>query len=165
MASRGNVARAPEDQIRDLHERIAEAWRVILVQAVDFANRLLKPVSNFWTTYRRLMQGDCCAGELPAAAKWVADNPPFPSRAWAQWIRMMYRDDALVRSRVRPRERRVDLARIDQHLLVMTAAGDHIAPRADTMHHRSDPERQRRDGHAKACSPCPRDATEGGRDG
>ena len=25
-------------------------------------------------------------------AKWVADNPTFPGRAWAQWIRMMYRD-------------------------------------------------------------------------
>jgi polyhydroxyalkanoate synthase len=66
-------------------------------------------------------------------AKWVADNPPFPGRAWAQWIRLMYRDDALARGRVRLRERRVDLARIDQNLLVVTAAADHIAPRAGTM--------------------------------
>ena len=29
-------------------------------------------------------------------AKWVADNPPFPGRAWAQWIRLMYRDAALL---------------------------------------------------------------------
>jgi polyhydroxyalkanoate synthase len=45
----------------------------------------------------------------------------------------MYRDDALARGRVRLRDRRVDLGRIDQNLLVVTAAADHIAPRAGTM--------------------------------
>ncbi len=118
-------------------ERVAEAWRVIPGQAVDFANKLLKPVPNFWTTYRRVAQGISNGAfsrdSYQPMAKWVADNPPFPGRAWAQWIRLMYRDDALARGRVRLRERRVDLARIDQNLLVVTAAADHIAPRAGTM--------------------------------
>jgi polyhydroxyalkanoate synthase len=118
-------------------ERIAEAWRVIPGQAVDFANKLLKPVSNFWTTYRRLAQaianGTFSRESYQPMAKWVADNPPFPGRAWAQWIPMMYRDDALARGLVRLRDRRVDLRRIDQHLLVVTAAADHLAPRAGTM--------------------------------
>jgi polyhydroxyalkanoate synthase len=118
-------------------ERVAEAWRVIPGQAVDFANKMLKPVSNFWTTYRRLAQGIAngtfSRESYQPMAKWVADNPPFPGRAWAQWIRIMYRDDALARGRVRLRGRRVDLARIHQHLLVVTAAADHIAPRAGTM--------------------------------
>jgi polyhydroxyalkanoate synthase len=118
-------------------EGVAEAWRVIPGQAVDFANKLLKPVSNFWTTYRRLAQaisaGTFSRESYQPMAKWVADNPPFPGRAWAQWIPMMYRDDALARGRVRLRERRVDLASIDQNLLVVTAAADHIAPRAGTM--------------------------------
>ena len=118
-------------------ERVAEAWRLIPGRAVDFANKLLKPVPNFWTTYRRLAEGiangkSSRAGYQPMA-KWVADNPAFPGRAWAQWIRMMYRDDALARGQVRLRGRRVDLARIDQNLLVVTAAGDHIAPRPGTM--------------------------------
>ena len=38
-------------------ERVAEAFRVIPGQAIDFANKLLKPVANFWTTYRRVAQG------------------------------------------------------------------------------------------------------------
>ena len=46
---------------------------------------------------------------------------------------MMYRDDRLVRGRVRLRGRRVDLRRIDQNLLVVTAGADHIAPRPGTM--------------------------------
>jgi polyhydroxyalkanoate synthase subunit PhaC len=118
-------------------ERVAEAWRVIPGGAVDFANKLLKPVANFWTTYRRLADGIAdgtfSRQSYQAMAKWVADNPPFPGRAWAQWIQMMYRDDALARGRVRLRGNRVDLARIDQNLLVVTAAADHIAPRAGTM--------------------------------
>jgi polyhydroxyalkanoate synthase subunit PhaC len=118
-------------------ERIAEAWRVIPGQAIDFANKLLKPVTNFWTTYRRLAQGivdgSFSRASYQPMAKWVANNPPFPGRAWAQWIRLMYRDDALARGRVRLRGRRVDLARIDQNLLVVTAADDHIAPRAGTL--------------------------------
>lgn len=66
-------------------------------------------------------------------AKWVADNPPFPGRAFAQWLRWLYHDDALLAGRVRLRGRRVDLRRIDQNLLVVTASADHIAPRAGTI--------------------------------
>jgi polyhydroxyalkanoate synthase len=113
-------------------DRVAEEWRVIPGRAVDFANKLLKPVANFWTTYRRAAQrisnGTFSRESYQTMAKWVADNPPFPGRAWAEWIHIMYRDDALARGRVR-----VDLARIDQNLLVVTAAADHIAPRAGTM--------------------------------
>jgi polyhydroxyalkanoate synthase len=66
-------------------------------------------------------------------AKWVGDNPPFPGRALAQWLAWVYHDDALIAGRVRLRGRRVDLRRIDQNLLVVTAGADHIAPRAGTV--------------------------------
>jgi len=118
-------------------ERVARQWGVLPGGAIDFANKMLKPVSNFFSTYRRLWQ-DALRGAVrreayQAMAKWVGDNPPFPGRAWAQWIEWMYRDDALVRGRVRLRGERVDLRRIEQNLLVVTAAGDHIAPRAGTL--------------------------------
>jgi polyhydroxyalkanoate synthase len=67
--------------------------------SVDFANKLLKPVTNFFTTYRRLWQGGADGTSRDAyqpMAKWVGDNPPFPGRAWSQWIPMMYRDGAFV---------------------------------------------------------------------
>jgi polyhydroxyalkanoate synthase len=118
-------------------EQVAEAWRVLPGSSVDFANKLLKPVTNFLTTYRRLWQGVQDGTPRRDAyqpmAKWVADNPPFPGRAWAQWIPMMYRDAALVTGSVRLRGRRVDLGRVDQNLMVVTAGADHIAPRPGTM--------------------------------
>ena len=118
-------------------DMVAEQWRVIPGQAVDFANKMLKPVTNFFTTYRRLAQGvfegTARKDAYQPMAKWVADNPPFPGRAWSQWIKCMYQDEALVAGRMRLRGRRVDLRRIDQNLLVTTAGADHIAPRAGTM--------------------------------
>jgi polyhydroxyalkanoate synthase len=118
-------------------DRVAEQWRVIPGGGVDFANKMLKPVTNFVTTYRRLWDG-IAAGEsrrdpYQSMAKWVSDTPNFAGRAWAQWIRMMYRDGDLVGGRARLRGQRVDLGRIDQNLLVVTAAADHIAPRPGTM--------------------------------
>lgn len=116
---------------------VAERLRVVPGAGVDFANKMLKPVTNFWTTYRRLWEsvsdGTVRREPYQTMAKWVADNPPFPGRAYAQWIRWLYDDDALLTGRVRLRGRRVDLRRVDQPVLLVTAAGDHIAPRPGTL--------------------------------
>jgi polyhydroxyalkanoate synthase len=118
-------------------DTVAEQWRVLPGPAIDFANKLLKPVTNFWTTYRRLAQsvsdGTARRDAYQPMARWVADNPGFPGRAWAQWIRWMYRDGVLAGGRLRLRGRSVDLRRIEQNLLVITAGADHIAPREGTM--------------------------------
>jgi polyhydroxyalkanoate synthase len=118
-------------------ERVARYWRSVPGWAIDFANKMLKPVSNYLTTYRRLAQsiseGTGRRDVYQSMAKWVADNPPFPGKAFVQWLDWLYRDDALVSGRVRLRGRQVDLGRIDQNVLVITASADHIAPRAGTL--------------------------------
>ena len=65
-------------------------------------------------------------------AKWVADNPPFPGRAYREWITWMYKENRLGKGTLRLRGRRVDLRDIEQNLLVVTAGADHIAPRSRT---------------------------------
>ena len=118
-------------------ERVAELYGSLPGGAIDFANKMLKPVTNFWTTYRRLwdgvQEGTARRDAYQTMAKWVANNPPFPGKAWSQWIKLMYRDVGLLRGRVRLRDRLVDLSRIDQSVLVITAGADHIAPRPGTM--------------------------------
>jgi polyhydroxyalkanoate synthase subunit PhaC len=116
---------------------VADAYGAIPGGQVDFANKLMKPVTNFWTTYRRLWQ-QILEGKDPrrsyqAMAKWVGDNPPFPARAYREWITWMYKENRLVAGRVRLRGDRVDLRRIDQNLLVVTAGADHIAPPPGTL--------------------------------
>jgi polyhydroxyalkanoate synthase len=97
----------------------------------------MKPVTNYLTTYRRLFQtildGRDPRPSYQAMAKWVADNPPFPGRAYREWITWMYKENRLVGGRLRLREERVDLRRIEQNLLVVTAGADHIAPPGGTV--------------------------------
>jgi len=116
---------------------VADAYPAVPGAAVDWANKLMKPVTNYWTTYRRLWEG-VSAGTVQresfqTMARWVADNPPFPSRAYREWITWMYKENRLVSGRMRIRARRVDLAAIDANLLVVTAGSDHIAPRSGTL--------------------------------
>jgi poly[(R)-3-hydroxyalkanoate] polymerase subunit PhaC len=118
-------------------DRVAEAYGSVPGRQIDFANKLMKPVTNYWTTYRRLWQqvldGEARPDAYQAMARWVADNPPFPGRAYREWITWMYKENQLVRGRLRLRGRRVDLGAVEQNLLVVTAGADHIAPRAGTL--------------------------------
>ncbi len=113
-------------------DQVVEAYPVVPGGMVDLANKLMKPVTNYWTTYRRLWQGVLDGqprrDDYQPMAKWVADNPPFPGRAYREWITWMYKENRLVRGRLRLRGRRVDLREIEQNLLVVTAGADHIAP-------------------------------------
>jgi poly[(R)-3-hydroxyalkanoate] polymerase subunit PhaC len=117
-------------------DQVADTYGAIPGGAVDWANKLLKPVTNYWTTYRQLWEGVLDGQDrresYQAMAKWVADNPPFPSQAYREWITWMYKENRLVRDRLRLRGRLVKLADIEQNLLVVTAGADHIAPPAGT---------------------------------
>jgi polyhydroxyalkanoate synthase len=117
-------------------ERITDAWPSVPGGAVDTINKLLKPVTNYWTTYRRLWQqvleGSHQRESFQAMSKWVSDNPPFPGRAYREWITWMYKENRLVAGTLRLRGRRVDLGRVRQDMLVVTAGADHITPTADT---------------------------------
>lgn len=115
---------------------VADGYRAIPGQAIDLVNKLMKPVTNYWTTYRRLWEG-VLAGEPRRAAyqpmaRWVADNPQFPAAAYRDWITWMYKENRLVNGTMRLRGDRVDLRRVDEPLLVVTAGADHIAPPSGT---------------------------------
>jgi polyhydroxyalkanoate synthase len=116
---------------------IADAYGAVPGSGIDWANKLMKPVTNYVTTYRRLLHqildGQDPRGAYQAMAKWVADNPPFAGRAYREWITWMYKENRLVAGSIRLRGERVDLGRIGQNLLVVTAGSDHIAPREGTL--------------------------------
>ena len=118
-------------------DHVSDAYGAVPGRSIDWANKLMKPVTNYWTTYRRLWQavldGKARVDAHQAMARWIADNPPFPARAFSEWVTWMYKDNRLVQGRMRIRGRHVDLRRVEQNLLVVTAGADHIAPRAGTL--------------------------------
>jgi polyhydroxyalkanoate synthase subunit PhaC len=111
---------------------IAAGYKAVPGQAIDWANKLMKPVTNYWTTYRQLweavLEGKPRREAYQAMARWIADNPPFPARAYREWITWMYKENRLMRGNLRLDGHLVELSRIDQSLLVVTAGADHIAP-------------------------------------
>ena len=115
---------------------VAEGYGAVPGAAIDWANKMMKPVTNYFTTYRRLweavLEGEARRDAYQPMASWIADNPPFPARAYRDWITWMYKENRLVRGRMRLRGQRVDLSRIDESLLIVTAGADHIAPAEGT---------------------------------
>jgi poly[(R)-3-hydroxyalkanoate] polymerase subunit PhaC len=115
---------------------VSDGYKAVPGAAIDWANKLMKPVTNYWTTYRQLweavLDGQPRREAYQTMARWIADNPPFPARAYREWITWMYKENRLVRGRMRLRGQRVDLSNITQSLLVVTAGADHIAPPAGT---------------------------------
>ena len=79
-----------------------------------------------------MLNGEIRREAYQTMARWIAGNPPFPARAFREWITWMCRESRLVRGRVRLGERAVDLSGIDQSLLIVTAGADHIAPSQGT---------------------------------
>ena len=104
---------------------------------VDTVNKMLKPVPNYIGTplrlFNQVQDGTADKSSYQPMAKWVADNPNFPMRAFRQWVTWVYRENRLARGRLRLRGQKVDLSTIQQSILVVTATKDHIAPRSGTM--------------------------------
>ncbi|MBA2429453.1 MAG: hydrolase [Thermoleophilaceae bacterium] len=118
-------------------DRVADTLPVVPGRALDLMNKSMKPVTNFWTTYRQLWEGVLDGTAKREAyqpmAKWVGNNPPFPSRVFREWVTWLYKENRLIKGTLRLRERPVDLGAIEQNLLVVTADSDHITRRPETM--------------------------------
>jgi polyhydroxyalkanoate synthase subunit PhaC len=119
-------------------EKVANAYEGVPGKLVDRANKLMKPVTNYVTTRRKLFEsvsaGTANRVAYQSMAKWVGDNPRFPATAFSDWITWVYKENRLAKGTLRLRGRLVDYAAIRrQSVLVVTAAADHIAPREGTL--------------------------------
>ena len=119
-------------------EKVASAYEGVPGKLIDRANKLMKPVTNYVTTRRKLFEsvraGTANRVAYQAMAKWVSDNPRFPAAAFSNWITWVYKENRLANGTLRLRGRPVDYGAIRrQSVLVVTAAADHIAPREGTL--------------------------------
>lgn len=105
--------------------------------AVDITNKLMKPVPNLVGTplrlWRQVQDGTVDKAAYQPMAKWVGDNPNFSITAFSEWVTWIYKENRLATGRLRVNGHLVDLSRITQSTLVVTASADHIAPRHGTL--------------------------------
>jgi polyhydroxyalkanoate synthase len=86
---------------------------------------------------RRRLAQDVSDGRADRVAfqtmqKRISENPPFPARVQGVG-HLDLKERQLVHGRVQLRGRLADLRLIDRSLLIVTAGGDHIIPRTNTI--------------------------------
>jgi polyhydroxyalkanoate synthase subunit PhaC len=138
LDTRGSVYRSWVGRDAFDVDKVAHAFGGVPGNLIDRANKLMKPVTNYVTTRRRLYEsvraGTANRVAYQAMAKWIGNNPRFPAKAFADWITLVYKDNRLANGTLRLRGKAVDYGAIRrQSVLVVTAADDHIAPREGTL--------------------------------
>jgi polyhydroxyalkanoate synthase subunit PhaC len=68
-----------------------------------------------------------------AMERWVNDNIPIAGETFRDFVKKLYQQNELVRGKLHLGGRRVDLARIECPLLLLTAQNDHLVAPASTQ--------------------------------
>lgn len=98
-----------------------------LVRAVTRAFATLTGTSHLLRVLRAHLERDEDLRAWLAACQWVDDAVPFPARAFRQWIRSFYQDNALASGRLRVRGR-PPLSQVTANLLNVVGTRDAVTP-------------------------------------
>jgi len=110
-------------------DKVTDTFSLIPKEFVDLGLKMLNPVNNFVATYTRLWKAideGVSIEAWKALNKWVDDNINFPGKAYREWVKYLYQENALVKDEFIINGRKVVLSNIDAALLVLTGKTDHI---------------------------------------
>lgn len=111
-------------------DKVVDTLGNIPPDMIDFGNKMLKPITNFYGPYVTLMdrsENQRFVESWKLMQKWVGDGIPFPGEAYRQWIRDFYQQNKLIKGELTVRGRKVDLSKIKANVLNIAADRDHIA--------------------------------------
>jgi len=112
-------------------DRIINTFGNMPGEMIDYGAKVLKPVENYVGNYCKLwdnLDDPTVVEAWHAMHTWVSDYIPMAGAAYRQLIVDFYRNNLLIRNRLRVRDQLVDLGRIRANLLNVIAKGDHITP-------------------------------------
>ncbi|HEX3033233.1 MAG TPA: class III poly(R)-hydroxyalkanoic acid synthase subunit PhaC [Bacillota bacterium] len=120
-------------------DKMVDVLGNIPAEVIDFGNKMLKPVNNFYSSYKGLwdnLDKESTVKNWQYMNHWVTDGTPFPGEAYRQWIKEFYQKNALVNKELLIRGRKVDLSAIRCPVLNLIGKKDHIVvPRqAENLH-------------------------------
>lgn len=110
-------------------DKMVDVMGNIPAEVIDFGNKMLKPVSNFVSSYVHLwdkLHDEVFVENWRVLNHWVNDGTPFPGESFRQWIKEFYQKSALVKKELFLRGRQVDLGMITCPVLNLAGDKDHI---------------------------------------
>ncbi|TSB46823.1 class III poly(R)-hydroxyalkanoic acid synthase subunit PhaC [Alkalicoccobacillus porphyridii] len=111
-------------------DKVVETLGLIPGDMIDFGNKMLKPITNFYGPYVSLVDradNETFIESWKLMQKWVSDGVPFAGGAYKQWIRDFYQHNKLIKGTLKIRGTQVDLKQINASVLNLAADRDHIA--------------------------------------
>lgn len=111
-------------------DKVVETLGIIPPEMIDFGNKMLKPMANFYGPYVNLVDradNEQSIKSWKLIQKWVGDGIPFPGEAYRQWIRDFYQQNKLIKGEFVVRGRKVDLKNITASVLNLSGVNDNIA--------------------------------------
>jgi len=111
-------------------DKVVDTLGVIPPEMIDFGNKMLKPMTNFYGPYVTLVDranNEEFIKSWKLMQKWVGDGIAFPGEAFRQWVRDFYQQNKLIKGELEIRGRKVNLSNITANVLNLSAERDHIA--------------------------------------
>lgn len=111
-------------------DKVVETLGNVPPEMIDFGNKMLKPMANFYGPYVSLVdrsENQKFVDSWKLMQKWLTDGIPFPGEAYRQWIRDFYQQNKLIKGELVIRGRKVDLSSINANVLNISAEKDLIA--------------------------------------
>ncbi|WP_102348940.1 class III poly(R)-hydroxyalkanoic acid synthase subunit PhaC [Bacillus sp. Marseille-P3661] len=111
-------------------DNVVETLGNVPPEMIDFGNKMLDPLSNFYGPYVTLYDrsdNPKFVESWKLMQKWLSDGIPFPGEAYRQWIREFYQQNKLIKDKLTIRGRQVDLGAIKANVLNIAGERDVIA--------------------------------------
>lgn len=111
-------------------DKVVETLGNVPPEMIDFGNKMLKPITNFYGPYINLLDrsdNPQFVKSWKLIQKWLTDGIPFPGEAYRQWIRDFYQQNKLIHGELTIRGHKVDLGNIQANVLNLSGERDHIA--------------------------------------
>lgn len=111
-------------------DKVVDTLGIIPPEMIDFGNKMIKPMSNFYGPYVTLLdraENQKFIKNWKLLQKWLNDGIPFPGEAYRQWIRDFYQRNKLIKGEMVIRGRKVQLENITANVLNLSGESDIIA--------------------------------------
>ena len=110
-------------------DKVVDTLGLIPPEMIDFGNKLVQPMSNFYGPYVSLFdraENEKFIKSWKLLQKWLNDGVPFPGEAYRQWIRDFYQQNKLIKGELVVRGRKVKLENIKANVLSLSGTKDII---------------------------------------